>query len=156
MTEQPGYPAERVLHGLSLRRRIGAVIAGLGGLADATMIGTLWATEPAPLPVRTRFAFAGLMAVGLAWAAFATWVLVRRPLFAVDRVVAAALACGFSALTTIAAIAVASARSGPPAALAAAGLGLALTAVAAVLLVRARRYRARLLAQERELTRNAN
>ncbi|MFB9686442.1 hypothetical protein [Amycolatopsis plumensis] len=35
-------------------------------------------------------AFAGLIAVGLAWAAFAGWVLSRRrPLFARDRVLGA-------------------------------------------------------------------
>src|SRR5688500_1004535 len=107
MTDQPGYPVEHILRGLTLPRRIGYAAAGLGGLAGATMIGTLWATEPTPLPARTQFAFAGLMAIGLAWAAFAAWALARRPLFAVDRVIAATLAVGFSLLTTVGAVGVA-------------------------------------------------
>lgn len=151
MTERPGYPAERVLHGLSLPRRIGYAFAGLGGLTGAAMIGMLWATEPTPLPARTQFAFAGLIAVGMAWAAFAAWALARRPLFAADRVIAASLAMGFSALTTIGTVAVALARSSTPGTLTAAGVGLTLTAVAATVLVRARNYRAGLLARQREL-----
>jgi len=151
MTEQPGYPADRIVRGLSLPRRIGYVLVGLGGLAGATMIGVLWATEPTPLPARTQLAFAGLIAIGLAWAVFAAWTLARRPLFAIDRVVAATLAVCFSSLTTIAATVVAAARSSLPAVAAAGGVGLTLIAVAAVLLVRARTYRASLLAREREL-----
>jgi len=151
MTEQPGYPADRILHGLSLPRRIGYIIAGLSGLAGAAMIGMLWATEPPPLPARTQFAFAGLIAVGLGWAAFAAWALARRPLFATDRVIAASLAVGFSTLTTIGTVAVASTRSSTSGELTAAGIGLTLTAIAATMLVRARTYRAGLLACKREL-----
>lgn len=151
MTEQPRYPAERILRGLSLPRRIGYVIAGLGGLTGAAMIGMLWATEPRPLPTRTQLAFAGLIAAGIAWAVFAAWALARRPLFARDRVIAATLAIGFSALTTIGAVAVASTRSSTSGELAAAGIGLTLTAIAAIMLVHARTYRASLLAREREL-----
>lgn len=151
MIEHPGYPAERVLRGQSLPRRIGYTIAGLGGLAAAALIGMLWATEPTPLPVRTQLAFAGLIAIGIAWAVFAAWALARRPLFAVDRVIAACLAVGFSALTTIGAAAVASARSSTAGKSAAVGIGLTLTAVAAIMLVRARTYRAGLLARERAL-----
>jgi hypothetical protein len=151
VTEQPGYPAQDILRGLSLPRRVGYLVAGLGGLAGAAMLGTLWATEPTPLPARTQLAFAALMAVGLSWAGFAAWALIRRPLFAADRVIAATLAVVFSTLTTIGAVAVAVARSSPPGGLAAAGVGLALIAVAASMLVRARRYRAGLLARERDL-----
>ncbi|HZM84320.1 MAG TPA: hypothetical protein VFC19_52035 [Candidatus Limnocylindrales bacterium] len=151
MTDQPGYPADRLLRGLSLPRRIGYSVAGLAGLAGATMIGVLWATEPTPLPVRAELAFAGLIAIGLAWAVFAAWALASRPLFAIDRVVAATLAVGFSALTTTASIAVAAVRSSIPAMVATAGVGVTLTAIAAVILVRARTYRASLLAREREL-----
>jgi hypothetical protein len=152
VTEQPGYRAEHLLRGLSLPRRIGYVVAGLGGLAGATMIVMLLATEPAPLPARTRIAFAFLAAIGIAWFAFAAWALARRPMFAADRVIAATLAVVFSGLTTVGAVAIASARSSMPGAAAAAGVGLTLTVVAVVLLVRARRYRAGLLAREHGLS----
>ncbi|WP_162907858.1 hypothetical protein [Allorhizocola rhizosphaerae] len=115
------------------------------------MIGMLWATEPAPLPARTRIAFAALIVVGMMWAGFAAWALARRPLFAIDRLVAAALAVGFSVLTTIGAVAIALARSSAAGVLAAAGLGLTLVAIAATMLIRARAYRAALLARKREL-----
>lgn len=151
MTEQPGYPAERILHGLSLSRRIGYAVAGLGGLAGAAMIGMLWATEPVPLPARTQLAFAGLIAVGIAWASFAAWALARSPLFAADRVIAATLAVVFSATTAIGGVAVAVTRSSTPGAVAAAGIGLTLTAAATIMLVRARAYRSDLLARQRHL-----
>src|ERR671916_3074746 len=99
MTEQPGYTPDRILRGLSLPRRISYVVAGLCGLLGAAMLAMLWATEPARLPARTQLAFGALILVGLAWAAFAAWALARRPLFAMDRLVAAALAVGFSTLT---------------------------------------------------------
>ncbi len=155
MTEQPGYPPEQILRETSLTRRVGYVVAGLGGLLAAAMIGMLWATEPTRLPTRTQVAFAALIAVGLAWAAFAAWALARRPLFAADRLIAASLAVGFSTLTTIAAVAVALARDSTAAALAGAAVGLILIAIAATMLVRARAYRAILLARKRELEGNA-
>ena len=71
MTERPGYGPDRILRGLTLRRRLGDVLAGLGGLAGALLIGTLWATEPGELPMRTQVAFAALILIGGAWAAFA-------------------------------------------------------------------------------------
>jgi hypothetical protein len=151
MMEQPGYPVAKVLQGLSLPRRIGYVIAGLGGLAAAVIIGMLWATEPAPLPARTRLAFAALIAVGMVCAVFAAWALIRRPLFAVDRVIAATLAVGFTTLTTMGTIAVALSRSSAGGVLAAAGVGLSLIVVAALMLARARAYRARLLARRHQL-----
>jgi len=149
--EQPGYPPDRVLRGLSLPRRVGYVVAGLGGLVGAAVVSMLWATEPAPLPARTQLAFAGLSVVGVTWAAFAAWALARRPLFAIDRVVAAALAVAFSTLTMVGAVAVALARSSTAGVLAGAGLGLALTAIAITMLVRARAHRTVLLARKREL-----
>jgi hypothetical protein len=149
--EQPGYPAAQVLRGLSLPRRIGYVIAGVSGLAAAAMIGTLWATEPAPLPARTQLAFAALIAIGVAWAVFAAWALARRPLFAVDRLIAATLALTFTALTTIGTVAVAWSRSSTVGVWAAAAVGLPLIAVAAVMLARTHAYRARLLARRHEL-----
>jgi hypothetical protein len=136
---------------MSLPRRIGYAAAGLAGLAGAALIGMLWATEPAPLPVRTRFAFAVLMAIGLAWAGFAAWALTRRPMFAVDRLIAAWLAVAFTTLTTIGTVAVAFARGSVGAALAAMFTGIVLTSLSTIILVRARAYRAALLARREEL-----
>lgn len=151
MNEQPGYPPQRILRGMSLPRRIGYVVAGLCGLLGAAMLAMLWATEPVRLPARTQLAFAGLILVGAAWAAFAAWALARRPLFAVDRLIAAALAVGFSTLTMVGAVAVAIVRSSTAGAFAATGTGLALIVTSTIMLVRARAYRALLLAREREL-----
>jgi hypothetical protein len=154
MTEQPGHTPQRALRGLSLPRRSGYAAVGLSGVAGAAMLAVLWATEPAPLPARTQLAFAALIAVGLAWAAFAAWTLARRPLFAIDRVIAAALAVGFSALTTAGTVAVALARGSTAGVLVAAGVGLALVLISTTMLIRARAYRALLLARRRELERS--
>ncbi|WP_430785607.1 hypothetical protein [Actinoplanes sp. G11-F43] len=135
MTDEPGFTPEQVIRPVS--RRI--VAAGIAGLTGATLIGTLWATEPGALPGRTRAAFAGLILVGLSWAVLAGWALVRRPLFAVDRVAGAWLATVFSAATAL----VSGVIAGPLAALP----GLLMTTVAIVLLVRARAWRDRLRSQ---------
>ena len=79
---------------LSLRRRVGYLAVGLAGATGSALIGLLWATEPG-LPARTQVAFAGLVAIGLCWAAFGGWAVTRRaPLFAGDRVVAGWLGVG--------------------------------------------------------------
>src|SRR6266545_4082220 len=127
MTERPGYGPDHIVRGLSLPRRVGHLVAGLGGLATASTVGLLWATEPGELPLRTRIAFAAVIGIGMTWAGFAGWTLARRPLFAVDRVIAACLACG--------------------------GLGATLTVVASTMLARARAYRRALLARRHELER---
>ena len=65
------------------------MVALVGGLTAAAVIGVLWITEPA-LPPRTQVAFGGLVLIGLAWAGYGSWALTRRtPLFALDRVIAA-------------------------------------------------------------------
>jgi hypothetical protein len=153
VTDGPRYTAEHIVHGTSLRRRVGYLVAGLVGLAGASLIGLLWATEPAALPVRTQIAFAALVIVGLAWAGFATWALARRPLFALDRIVAGTLALTFSALTTGGALALAATRSGD-ATLVAGGVGLGVTLLSAVVLIRARTDRRRLIVRLRELERH--
>ncbi|WP_182873415.1 RNA polymerase sigma factor [Microbispora sp. H10670] len=72
---------------LSLRTRIRAVAALLAGVAGAVFMGTLWWTEPGPLPGRTHLAFALLTVFCLVWAAYGGWLLTRRiPLFATDQV----------------------------------------------------------------------
>ncbi|MER7169258.1 hypothetical protein ABT336_24755, partial [Micromonospora sp. NPDC000207] len=136
MTDRPGYTPQDVLRDVSLTRRIGHVVAGLGGLAMTVLVGALWATEPGPLPVRTRLAFAAVMLLGLAWAGVAGWALARRPLFAADRVIAAALALTASVSVGGATVAVAATQAGTGAVVTAVGVGTVLVAAAAVALVR--------------------
>ncbi|WP_018785630.1 hypothetical protein [Micromonospora sp. CNB394] len=136
---------------MSLPRRVGVLVAGLGGLAGSTTIGLLWATEPGALPAGTKLVFAAMILVGVTWACFAGWALIRRPLFAVDRVITGWLAATFSFLTTGGTVAVAVNRTSTVGVLAAGGLGLILIVVSSTMLIRARAYRATLLARKREL-----
>jgi hypothetical protein len=140
----------RLSRSLSLRGRIGNVVALLGGLGGALFIGLLWATEPV-LPGRTQLAFGALVALGLAWAVYGVWALTRRtPLFALDRVIAAWLAVVATGLLTAGTVAIALARGTW---VSATGVLVAVTlaVLAAVILVRARADRAVLLRRKREL-----
>ncbi|GLY00367.1 MULTISPECIES: hypothetical protein [Actinoplanes] len=140
MSDRPGFTPDRLLRGTSLPNRLAHVLAGLGGLAMASMITLLWATEPAPLPARTRLAFAAMIAIGLAWVVVGSWALRRRPLFAVDRVIAGWLATICCAALTAGSVLLGVSRHSLPAVLAAV-LGLVMTAAALTLLVRARSRR---------------
>jgi hypothetical protein len=153
MTERPKYGPDDIVRGLSLPRRVGHLVAGLGGLATAAAVGLLWATEPGELPIQTQIAFTALIGIGLTWAGFAGWALVRRPLFAVDRVIAGWLAVTFSALTTLGMVTVALTRASTAGVLAGGALGVTLTAVANTMLARARAYRRTMLARRHELER---
>ncbi|WP_149182292.1 transmembrane transport protein [Streptomyces sp. TRM49041] len=131
---------------VSLRSRMRYVAVGLAGGCAAALIGVLWATEPRSLPVRTQAAFAGLIAIGLAWTAVAGWVLTRRrPLFARDRVLGAGLALVAGVVTGVAGTALAAARGTPAEALATALAGAVLSTAAGLVLVRARARRRELL-----------
>ncbi|MGW2325269.1 transmembrane transport protein [Streptomyces sp. NPDC001700] len=131
---------------VSLGSRMRHVAVGLAGGCAAALIAVLWATEPHPLPARTQAAFAGLIAIGLAWAAFAGWVLSRRrPLYARDRVLGARLALVVTVVTGVAGTALAAARAAPAEALATALAGVALVGVAGLVLARARSRRRELL-----------
>ncbi|MBQ0985189.1 transmembrane transport protein [Streptomyces sp. F63] len=131
---------------ISLGSRIRHVAVGLAGGCGAALIAVLWATEPHPLPVRTRAAFAGLIAIGLAWAAFAGWVLSRRrPLYARDRVLAARLALVAAAATGAAGTALAAVRAGTAGVLVTAPVGVLLVTAAGLALARARSHRRELL-----------
>jgi hypothetical protein len=69
-----------------------SVIVGAG-------VASLLLTEPA-LPRRTQWAFAAIVLMAASWAAYATWVLMRRRvLFGRQRVTAARMACAFTLLT---------------------------------------------------------
>ncbi|GAQ51325.1 hypothetical protein [Streptomyces acidiscabies] len=149
MSEHHGVPAEleRVLAAeVSLRSRMRYVGIGLAGGCAATLIAVLWATEPDPLPARTQAAFAVLIAIGVAWAAFSGWALSRRrPLFARDRVLGARLALVATVTTGVAGTALTAVRGTTAEALAVASTGTALAAAAGLLLTRARSRRRELL-----------
>ncbi|MEW2634782.1 transmembrane transport protein [Streptomyces sp. NPDC048389] len=131
---------------VSLGSRMRHVAVGLAGGCGAALIAVLWATEPLPLPARTQAAFAGLIAVGLAWAAFAGRVLSRRrPLFARDRVLGARLGLAVTVVTGIAGTALAAVRATTAGTLATALAGAALIGAAGLVLVRARSHRRELL-----------
>ncbi|WP_217624546.1 hypothetical protein [Streptomyces sp. TRM64462] len=139
---------------VSLRSRMRYVAVGLAGGCMAALIAVLWATEPGPLPARTRIAFAGMTAIGLAWAVFAGWVLTRRrPLFARDRVLGARLALAATTVTGASGTALATARGTAPVAVVTALGGAALAAAAGVTLARAR-SRHRELLRLRDTLRN--
>jgi hypothetical protein len=139
---------------LSVPSRLGHVALLLAALGMTAVVVSLWLTEPA-LPLRTHVAFGVMTAIGVSWSAFAIWVLTsRRVLFARQRIVAGRMAVTFAAVFTIGALAIAAA-TGAAAALAAAGTGVMMVAVAVVILRRAHRASARLIARrdalEREL-----
>ncbi|GLW26763.1 hypothetical protein Mame01_68050 [Microbispora amethystogenes] len=155
MTEEPRLSAQdmidRLSPVLSLRTRIRAVAALLAGVTGAVFMGTLWWTEPGPLPGRTHLAFALLTVFCLAWAAYGGWLLTRRiPLFATDQVIAAWIGL-VASLATTAVVTVVAVQRG-------AGVGLPLAvggvfvAVALALVVRAQARRAALLRRKHELT----
>lgn len=131
---------------VSLRSRMRYVSVGLAGLCGAVLVAVLWATEPDPLPMRTQAAFGGLIAVGLAWACFATWALRRRrPLFAQDQVLGARLALVVTSVTSIVGVVLVAVRGTAAGALGAALVGVVFIAAAGLLLVRAQNRRRELL-----------
>ena len=122
----------------------------LVSLALTIVLVSLLATEPA-LPTRTLVSFGSMTAIGLAWVAYASWVLRhRRSLLANQRVVAARMALLFSLVFTGGAGWLGFA-DGQPAMRWAASLGAVMAAVAIGILVRAHRHRAGLLARRRQL-----
>ncbi|QOV40844.1 transmembrane transport protein [Streptomyces ferrugineus] len=141
----------------SLRSRMRYLAAGLAGGCAAVLIAVLWVTEPQPLPARTQVAFAGLIAIGLAWAGFAGWVLSRRrPLFARDRVLGALIAFAATVATSAGGTALAVARGTMVEALVAALVSVALVTAAGFALVRARSRRRELLRRRDALQQEAD
>ncbi|GAA3262291.1 hypothetical protein [Nonomuraea helvata] len=155
MTDEPRLSAQDMIEHLapvlSLRVRIRAVAALLSGVGGAVFVGTLWWSEPGPLPGRTHVAFALFTVFCLAWAAYGGWLLTRRvPLFAADRVIAAWIGLAASLATTALVTVVAVQRgTGAGPALAVGGL---FVAVALALALRAHARRAALLRRMHELT----
>jgi hypothetical protein len=137
---------------LSLGSRLAYVALLLVALLMSAGIGALWLTEPG-LPMRTQAAFGVMVLIGLAWSAFALWVLgSRRVLLAKHAVVAAWMAVTFTTLFLQGTLAL-GVTSGSRAAYAAAALGGAMLIGALLVLVKARRKLASLRARRDELAR---
>lgn len=148
--DHPALPldqARRLVAGeTSLRSRVVYCLLLVTSLCMTCLVVALLLTEP-QLPIRTRIAFAALVAIGLAWSGFFGWVLARRRvLYAAHRVIAGRLATLASGIfvagcLTLAALVPEQAAVG----LAAGGLGAVLVAVSIGVLWRATRRRAQLL-----------
>lgn len=96
---------QRVKAEVAMPSRLGHTALMVAGLGMASLSTSLLLTEPA-LPGRTQAAFVIITAAGLAWAAFAGWVLARRRvLFGRQEIVAARLAVGMTAVFFAGAIA---------------------------------------------------
>lgn len=143
---------QRLIHGeLSLPSRLGHTALLLAALAVTVVVASLWLTEPS-LPVRTQAAFGGMVAIGLAWVAYAAWVLTRRRvLLAGHRVIAARMAVTFTTVFVLGSAALGIWSTVGRAAFAAAGLGALMLLVAVGMLVSARRRFAELMERRRVL-----
>jgi len=153
----PGVTAEEIRHvvtrELSTVARLAHVALLVGASLVVVLVGSLWMTEP-DLPVRTRIAFASIVAIGLAWVGFASWVLTRRRvLYGHDRVLAGWMAVLFCAMFSVGAVAIAASGLGGGAGYLAAAMGAALLAVAIAVLRMAQRKQAELVARRGELER---
>jgi len=138
----------RVRSELSTGSRLGHTAVGVAGLGMSALALSLLATEPV-LPVRTQAAFAVIALGGLAWTAFAVWVLTRRRvLLAEHHVAAATLAAVLSTVFLTGAI-VLRAQAG----MLAIGCNAAMLAFAVGWLMRARRRVATLRARSAALDR---
>ena len=133
----------------SLTRRMIYAALLLLDVGMLVLLTALWSTEPT-LPLRTHVAFGSMVTVAVAWSVFFGWVLLRRrPLLALDRVVAGRLALGATTLFLLGGMAIAALRGHWPGMLLVALVGGMFVAAAAVVLVRAVRTR-RLLERRRE------
>lgn len=113
------------------------------------LVVALWSTETG-LPTRTHAAFGAMTAIGVAWLGFFGWALVcRRPLFALDRVVAGSLAMAFTTLFLVWGLVVTAQRGRGMGAVALTG-GVFVVA-AGIVLLRAVRTRRALLRRRAEL-----
>lgn len=118
-------------------------------LAVTGIVAVLLATEPSPLPTATIAAFVGIIGLGLVWAGFFGWVLLRRRvLFARHRVLAAAIGIAASGVFTVGGIVIAVSRSDGAAA-GAVGLSGVLMVVVAAFALRSARARQQFLLDRR-------
>ncbi|MEO7579343.1 MAG: hypothetical protein ABIT83_17170 [Massilia sp.] len=137
---------------LSLKARLAVVLLLLVSAGMTVALSSLLLTESA-LPLRTMIAFAVMIVIGLSWVGFALWLLsTRRVLLAADAVIASRMALCFCSLFFVGALAL-SLGTGKAAGFGAAVVGLVMTAAAALMLRRANRKHAALLARRAELER---
>jgi hypothetical protein len=137
---------------LSLPSRLRYVGLLLAASTMTAVVTALLLTEPR-LPNRTAIALVVAALIGVAWMAFATWVLTRkRVLLGAHRIIAGRLAITCSTVFMIGAVFVGVVTSSN-AALAAAAMGALMLAVAVMMLIRARRRFAELSKRRDELER---
>ena len=108
-TPQPSVKEiqQRLAAELSGGSRIFYTLLLLFDLFVACAVGSLWLTEPG-LPLRTSFAFGGIVIGALMWAAVLGWSLTRRKvLLAKHKVVTGRLASFMTALFMVGALALA-------------------------------------------------
>jgi hypothetical protein len=157
---KPIYPAtltveaaqEIVRRELSTSKRLGYLLLLMLTLTAACLIGALWITEPAPLPLRTNVAFGLLTLINLAWSGLFGWIVTRRKiLFAQHRVIAGWMALAFCALFLIVGLVMAAIRMNTTALAFVGVVGSCQLLVAILVLKRARYRRHELLARRDEL-----
>lgn len=137
---------------LSTSTRLAHLALLLVALTMSVAVGSLLATEPA-LPLRTQLAFGAMLAIGLGWVGFASWVLTtRQVLFGRHRVVAGRMAVTFTSVFAVSSLLVA-VTTGQPSAYMAAGPGVLMVGAAVWMLARARRAVARLTTRRMQLER---
>jgi len=142
---------ERISHmvdvELSRRGRIGHVALLLCAAAMTIGLVMLWTTEAA-LPLRTHVAFGLMIAIGAAWTVYATWVLTTRSVrLARHRIVGAWMAVVFSTAFAVLFAAIGYAGQLGVAPYVAAVVELGFVAGAVLMLIRARRQFAALVAR---------
>jgi hypothetical protein len=157
---KPTYPAtltieaaqEMVRRELSTPKRLGYLMLLMLTLAAACLIGTLWITEPAPLPLRTNVAFGLLTSINLAWSGLFGWIVTRRKiLFAQHRVIAGWMALAFCALFLIVGVVIAAIRMNTTALAFVGVMGTCQLLLASLVLKRARDRQRQLLIRRDEL-----
>ena len=143
---------EMVRRELSTPKRVGYASLGMLTLTAAGLIGTLWWTEPEPLPLRTQMAFGLLMAINVAWSVFCCWVVTRRKvLFAAHSVIAGWMAVAFCSLFLLMGLAIVLARANWAAVITVGAFGFAQLLIAMLVLRNAQWRRSALLARRDEL-----
>lgn len=155
-SQSPDIAAARSLmrSELSTAARVGYTLLLLIGITGAGLVGSLWLTEPGPLPTRTHWAFGLIIAINMSWAILSAWVLLQRKvLYARHRVIAGWMAVVFCAGFLVIGGAIACQRANVKALILIGIVGIAELILAVALLRRARRRRRELLARRDELCR---
>jgi hypothetical protein len=134
------------------RRARGAHAALLvASLAMATIVTSVWVTEPA-LPTRTHVAFLFVVVIAAAWATHAIWVLTRRAVLLVPHQVQAARLAMVCCLAFVTGCVTAWATVGGAASVMALVTSLVMFSLAVLNMRRARARHAALLQRRRELS----